>query len=377
MDSMHLRVLRFQPDKPVVDVALPFDPQTQDGWVWIDIEAGAADVDELTELVDGLGLDPLAVRDAVEDLDLPKVDDFGTTMLVVLHALGEHRIETYELDCFLTEHSLITIRGLHSPSVDALWDGVQQRPELATGGPDEVLARLADVVTRRLLSVIDVFDSRAEELIELALRADPRFLGEITAVRKDLAKLRRAMHPQREALDDLRRSASPLLTEGGRRRFSDVFDAASRASHGADGARAALSETLEAYRGAEAKQATEVTKVLTVYAAIMLPLSLVAGVFGMNFTNLPLINREAGWMIVAGVMAAIAFVSLGVFVSLGWTKRPSGRAAGALLGQGLAEAARAPAQLVGAVFEISTMPVRTAVTGRRPAPMPPDDKPAY
>ena len=343
--------------------------------MWIDITAGPEDGETLTELAEQLGLDALAVRDAVEDVDLPKVDDFGSLMLVVLHALSDERVETYELDCFLSDRRLITVHAPRSPSVDVLWEGVRCRPELASGAADEALARLADVATRRLVCVLDVFDDRNEELIQLALGADADFLPEITAVRADLAALRRAVHPQREALDILRHSTSPLISDSGRRRFSDVFDTASRAAQGVDGARTALAETLDAYRGAEARQATEVTKVLTVYAAIMLPLSLVAGFFGMNFVNLPLIHRQAGWIIVAVFMALVASVSLGIFVALGWTRRPSGRTAGALLGHGLIEAARAPAQLVGAVFEISTMPMRSVagtVTGTfRPKPAEP------
>ena len=355
---MLLRAVNFEPGQRAVAVE-PSMGLPEAGWVWIDITAGRDDLDELADLAEQLGLDALAVRDAVEDIDLPKVDDFGSFLLVVLHALDDERIETYELDCFLSERRLITIHDQRSASIDALWDGVQGRPELTSGGPDEALARLADVATRRLVCVLDVFDDRNEELIQLALRADADFLLEITAVRADLAALRRAVHPQREALDVLRHSTSPLVSDAGHRRFSDVFDTASRASQGVDGARAALAETLDAYRGAEARQATEVTKVLTVYAAIMLPLSLVAGFFGMNFVDLPLLARPAGWIIVTGFMAFVAIVSVGVFVSLGWTRRLSGRTAGAVLGRGLAEAARAPAQLVGAVFEISTMPMRS------------------
>ena len=352
------RAVHFEPGR-CADAVEPSAGLPEAGWVWIDITAGRDDHDELAELVEQMGLDALAVRDAVEDIDLPKVDDFGTFMLVVLHALGDERIETYELDCFLSERRLVTIHEQRSPSVDALWDGVLCRPDLASGGPDEALARLADVATRRLVGVLDVFDDRTEELIERALSADADFLFEITAVRADLAALRRAVHPQREALDIVRHSISPLISDGGRRRFSDVFDTATRAAQGVDGARTALAETLDAYRGAEARQATEVTKVLTVYAAIMLPLSLVAGFFGMNFVDLPLLASPTGWLIVTGFMAFIAFLSLGVFVSLGWTRRTSGRSAGAILGRGLVEAARTPAQLVGAVFEISTMPMRS------------------
>lgn len=372
---MLIRALQFESGE-CADEVEPTHGLPQSGWVWIDITAGPDDIDELADLAEQLGLDALAVRDTVEDIDLPKVDDFGTFMLVVLHALGEERIETYELDCFLSERRLVTIHDQDSASVDALWDGVRNRPALASGGPDEALARLADVATRRLVCVLDVFDDRNEELIDRALAADADFLFEIIAVRSDLAALRRAVHPQREALDILRHSISPLISDGGRRRFSDVFDTATRAAQGVDGARTALAETLDAYRGAEARQATEVTKVLTVYAAIMLPLSLVAGFFGMNFVDLPLLASPAGWIIVTGFMAFVAFLSLGVFVSLGWTRRTSGRSAGAILGRGLVEAARTPAQLVGAVFEISTMPMRSvagSVTGAlRPRPAEPE-----
>ncbi|WP_419554600.1 magnesium transporter CorA family protein [Candidatus Poriferisodalis sp.] len=329
------------------------------GWVWIDITAAPDKVEEVSAFTDLLGLDALAVRDAVQDTDLPKVDDFGGTVFVVLHALSGERIDCYELSCFLSQRCLVTIHSGQSPSVDVLWDGVMCQPEVANGGPDETLARLADVATRRLVTVLDVFDDRNEELTGLALRADADFLHEITAVRADLAALRRSVHPQREALDILRRSTSAVVTDAGRRRFSDVFDTASRAAQGVDGARTALAESLDAYRGAEARQATEVTKVLTVYAAIMLPLTLVVGFFGMNFADLPLLGRPGGWIWVTAFMVLVAALSLGVFVSVGWIRRPSGRTAGDVLGRGLIEAARAPAQLVEAVFEISATPLRT------------------
>src|SRR5690606_9036020 len=131
-------------------------------------------------------------------------------------------------------------------------------------------------------TVVDACEDSVEELTTKALTTHPHLVGDLTALRRDLARVRRAVLPQREMLDLLRRTESELVSDSGRRRFSDVFDVAERVAHGLDAARSVLSETLEAYRGAEAKHATEVSKVLTVYAAVMLPLSLVAGFFGMN-----------------------------------------------------------------------------------------------
>lgn len=337
-------------------------------WVWIDVEIdpdSRSPIDTVTmlSLADRLGLDHLAIHDALDDEDQPKVDDFGRHLLIVLHGLRVDVVGTYEVDMFLTRDHLVTVRRGPSAALDAVWQQVQAHPARAVGGVDELAAFLADALTRRLMIVLDAFDHRVEDLTDAALRAAPTLLEDLTAVRRDLTAVRRIVHPQREALDVMRSTTSSLVSDAGRRRFSDVFDVAARASEGLDDARTALAETLDAYRGAEARKATDVSKVLTIYAAIMLPLSLVAGIFGMNFTNLPWLNRSWGWMAAAGLMIAIALISFGVFISLGWVRRPSGRRTGQTLGRGLIEATRAPVHLVSAVLEMSAMPLRA--TGER------------
>ncbi|MFT5531234.1 MAG: magnesium transporter [Candidatus Poriferisodalaceae bacterium] len=309
-------------------------------------------------MVTDLGLDAMAMADALGDRDAPKVDDYGDHVVVVLHGLTSGKISTCEIDCFLTDEVLVTIRSSESRALDALWDALQSNHSLTTGGPDELLGRLGHVLSRRFLSIVDALDERIESLTEMALSAHPELLGDVTAIRSDLATIRRVLHPQRETFDELRRSESELISEGGKRRFADAFDVAERAAHEVDAARSALSELLEAYRGAEAREATEVSRVLTVYAAIMLPLSLVAGFFGMNFPTLPGGSSTNGWIIVLIAMIAVAAVSFGVLIALGWVRPLAPRKAGATLGRGLVEASRAPVQIVGALYELAATPVR-------------------
>jgi len=206
--------------------------------------------------------------------------------------------------------------------------------------------------------VVEVFDHSVDELIEDALGAEPTLIADVTQMRSELARVRRVVQPQREALDVLRRSRSPLITAAGQRRFADVFDLAYRTSQGFDAARTALAEVLDAYRGAEARQATEVNKVLTVYAAIMLPLSLIAGIFGMNFADMPGFGNDQGWIYAFAAMLVIAIGSLAVFGALGWIRVPSGRQAGSLLGRGLVEAAKTPVKLVTTVVDVSRRPTQ-------------------
>jgi magnesium transporter len=345
--SGRVRPVDTKPDQPITN-----------GWIWVDVRADADDLVTLLDLADHFGLDRIAVRDAVLDLDMPKADDFGDHLLIVLHTINSQMVQTYEVDCFLMPHHLITIRPDVSDPIDTLWTQAQHRHDIGKMSVDEVAGVLADLMTRSLLAVLDAFDNRVEELNHDALRADPRLLEDLTAVRSDLAGVRRVVHPQRESLDVLRHSSSDLISDNGRRRFSDVFDVASRLTSGLDEARSALAETLDAYRGAEARQATEVSKVLTVYAAVLLPLSLIAGFFGMNFTNLPWIHRSWGWFVVTLIMIVVAVVSIGMFISLGWIRKPSGRRAGRVIGNGLIEATKTPAHLMSAMFEMSAMPIR-------------------
>jgi magnesium transporter len=354
INALHVEDTRFGPFQR-------FDDLPTEGWLWIDVELDADAGEVPHPLFDMLGLDALAVHDSFHEFNLPKFDDFGDHLLLILHGLrDDERVVTYELDCFISDRALVTVHRLESRAIAALWVAAQSHPQLLGGGPGEVAARLADGLTRRLLAVVDAFDVGIDDLIARALVADRRLLNDVAAVRSDVGAVRRVVHPQRETLDLVRTSESSLLTDQARRRFSDVFDVASRTAYGLDASRSALAETVDAYRGAEARSATEVSRVLTIYAAVLLPLSLIVGFFGMNHDNLPTIGRRWGWVAVAAMMAVLTALSIGVFVAQGWIKRPSGRSAGATLGQGLAEAARAPAQVAEAVFAISTLPLRSA-----------------
>ncbi|GEM_PF-596367 len=339
-------------------------PET-DSWAWVDIEIGE-ESEAVLALGERLGFDPLTVRDAVDDLDYPKVDDFGDHLFVVLHGLIEEKgqVATVELDCFLRSGVLVTMHYGSLAGVDWLWDAVQQSADLCAGGSDALLARLADTVCRRFVPMVEELDRRVDELADLALVAEPSVLADLVAVRGDVAIMRRAMQPQREVFDELRRSPMLLLDPDAIRRFSDVFDLADRIVRSLDSSRFMLSETLESYRSAAAQQMTEVTKVLALYATIMMPLTLIVGFFGMNHENLPSLHTSWGWIAVTASMTVVTGFSVGMFIRIGWMRALPLRSATTTVGRGLASTLKAPIVVAGALYTAASRPLRRLPSAR-------------
>lgn len=319
-----LRVLTWSPDQAPRPITIADISSVGDAdWIWVDADTSSQD--ELVALGEELGLDPLAVSDAVEDLDISKVDDFGEHLLIVLHGLSEeseHEVKTYELDMFLTQNTLLTVRSGTSRTIDDLWKEVQRNLDLREVGPDVLASRIASVIMRRWASIVTGFDEQLDELIDRALSADRDVLRDVTFLRTELSTIRATLRPQLETLAELRNSVSPLVGTRSQRRFSDAFDTSTRIDHSMEGIRSELLTALDAYRGAEARTATEISRVLTIYAAILLPLSFVVGFFGMNVPNLPGAESENAWLWISAAMTVMTVVSLSVFASAGWITLP-------------------------------------------------------
>lgn len=310
-------------------------------FVWLDVcRWDAGDLDELGER---FGFDPATIEDILDVEQLPKFDNYGDHLFVVLHALttDEERLDTHEVDCFLTSQLLVTVRAQPIAGLEWLWDAVQAHPHMAEHGSDELFAQLAEVMGRRYIDVINEVESRVDALADAALQADPDVLAEVQLLRREEATLRRVLRPQRLVIGALRSNVGNFFTGDSIKLLTDAYDVHNLVVESLESTRGLLADTLDTYRGASAERQAQAAAVLTVYAAILLPLSLITGWYGMNVSNLPGTGSSRGWMIVTAIMGLFAIGSWLVFVRAGMVGRPR-VLGGRRLVSGLAEVARSP-----------------------------------
>ncbi len=311
-----------------------------EGWLWIDV--CDADPEVAGQLGRALGL----VEDGVEDVQdlelLPKVEDHGDQLFMILHSLvvsaDNERIDTLEVDCFLGRDILVTMHAEAVPGIDWLWELVSTPPVTKElDHPAGILARFAEVTGRRYLRLLLAVEDRVEDLAEAALDGDREVLESVQLLRRETATLRRIIRPQAYALRTLHSARSELLGPIDRRRLGTAVEIHDQLMEGLVETRDALGSVLDTYRGGVAERQAEVAQVLTVAAALFLPPSLLAGIFGMNFVDMPPLTWRYGWILGFALMLAVPGLLLLYFYRIGWvgdrtrTRGPQANQLGALL----------------------------------------------
>lgn len=280
-----------------------------DGWLWLDVET--QDRAEILRAGTALGFDPLSIEDVVTDM-LPKIDLFDDYLYLVCHGLqfADNRIGTVEFDLFIRDRILVTFRPGEVQGISWVWSHFDSLA--AIGSPAELAARILEAGSRQFPNLIDALEERIEDLEDRAMLADNTVIGAAQALRRDVIVLHRVFAPQRDVIQRL--AIDDTLDRQSRRAFADVFDHHFRFVGSLDSARALIASIQETHRGAIAARTNEVMKVLTVFSAIMLPLTLVAGIWGMNL-ELPFATSPDAFGIVVGGMAALA---VGLWLYFAW-----------------------------------------------------------
>ncbi len=289
--------------------------------VWVDLESPTPS--EMEILSSLFHFHALAIEDCLTESSLPKIDDYGDHLFLVLHGSTKDPVPgqftTYEIDCFISRNYLVTVHYHPSRSIDRSKDRCRKESPTMSMGMDFLLHEILDGMVDNYFPLLDDYDEMIDALEdEVFSKPTQMTLNKIFSLKRDIMHLRRVAAPQREIFNRLSRNESPALTKKSAIYFRDVYDHLVRIYDLAESYRDLITGTLEAYLSVVSNRMNEVMKVLTVIATIILPLSLIAGIYGMNFEFMPELHTHYGYFVVLGIMAGLAGTMLYLFRRKGW-----------------------------------------------------------
>jgi magnesium transporter len=280
----------------------------EDAWVWIDM-SGESEA-TIREVCTSFEIPDQFIGEALAEASLPMLEEQRDLVYVVLNSLQTGpggRLGPSEIDLFVGPDFVISVHDPDLPATDLAIERLRQGIGLSIPSPSGLLAHIAMIGSRRFPTLIDHLEDQVDGLEEKAMNADPRALNEVYVLRRDVVVLRRVLAPQREIFDELAELGHhPLIDEPSRREFERVAAYQTQVLESLEAARSLLGSVLETYRGAVADQTNEIVRILTVFSAILLPLSLIAGVYGMNFVEIPLAEEPLGFWLTVAVMTILA-----------------------------------------------------------------------
>jgi magnesium transporter len=296
---------------------------------WIDVD-GFGDTAKLAALAKIVELHPLAMEDAVTNYERPKVEHYTEHEFVVLRMLSlAERIQTEQLSLFVGPGFVVTLQGAHpGDSLDPVRDRIRaSRGRIRSLGADYLAYALIDAVIDHYFPVVEAFGDRLEQLEgEVVTSLDQSAPARIHAARHDLLTVRRSVAPLKDAIASLYRDESPFVSNETRLYLRDCHDHAIQIVEVAEAYREIAGSLLEIHLSAANNRMNEVMKVLTVIATLFIPLTFIAGIYGMNFdrTSSPLNMPELGWYFgypfALGLMAATTLGLLLYFRHRGWLR---------------------------------------------------------
>ncbi len=290
---------------------------------WINVD-GLHQVDVVEKLGTHFGLHPLVLEDVMNTGQRPKMEDYETYAFLVVRMLAyddaRRALEDEQVSLVLGRNFVLSFQE----RVGDIFDPVRERLRAGKGrlrkaGADYLAYALLDALVDHYFVLLERFGERLEE-VEEELIEDPTTstLHAIHELKREMIFLRRSIWPLREVINRLQRGESELVREGTLVYLRDVYDHTIQVIDTVESQRDMVAGMLDTYLSSVSNRMNEVMKVLTIIATIFIPLGFVAGLYGMNFTNMPELGFAYGYFIAVGVMAATGVAMALYFRRKGW-----------------------------------------------------------
>jgi magnesium transporter len=298
--------------------------EDKEALIWVDLFLDTPEESRriLTEVFE---FHPLSVDDALVEIHVPKIDDWGSYLYMSLVAVDPQQPlddidKSIELDVFIGANYIVTYHQETLTSIDLVWHNLLRNESHLQRGSKYILYQVIDELANGYMEMIDYLDMQVEEIESTVIaKPDRKTLEEIFIIKRSLLNLRRIIAPQREVLNKLSRGDFEIVSQKERMYFRDVYDHLVRVHEIIDSLREMVGGVLDIYLSVVNNQLNSIMKTLTIITTLFMPLSFLAGFFGMNFFPTSSLFRQWTGTASFGVVIAIMVgLPLGMFL---WMRR--------------------------------------------------------
>lgn len=290
--------------------------------LWLDLQQMPREAE--ANLMRGyFGIHPLAIQDAQRDRHPPKVEGFGDHTFVLLKGLDAEsetlQFGTIQIAIFIGRRFLVTRHSGDSPSIDRLWAETLAQPSRIAAGADSLAIALARFVVNRYLPILLALETRLDDLEdEMIARPTDSLLAELVGHKAQLKKLRRVITYHVKLFETIKTSIPPGIRTELAHELNDVYEHLERSMSLATLYYELAADLMDGYITMASHRLNQIVKTLTIVTTVFVPLSFLAGVYGMNFEYMPELRFRYGYFMALGLMAATAGGALFVMRRRGW-----------------------------------------------------------
>ncbi|MGD6817569.1 magnesium/cobalt transporter CorA [Metabacillus sp. 113a] len=299
---------------------LPLGSLKKEGykWYWVDFQEPSEK--EIQLLSKFFRFHPLAIEDCVEFVQRPKMDFYDDYFFLVLHSIHQKTLDAEEVDLFVSDRYLVSFHKKPVREISNLFLRVKKDAGMQSGPMQimyEILDKLVDEYFPPVYQLEDVLNSMEDKSGEQTISS---IMEEVFKIRTDLSSLRRSIIPMRDLLYRMISSSKLSGLKQKEIYLQDVYDHLLKLVEMIDANRELTADIRDSYLSISSDKMNRIMMTLTVMSSIFLPLTFIAGLYGMNFQYMPELQGRNNYFVVLGIMIVIVIVMVGFFWKVGWLR---------------------------------------------------------
>lgn len=298
-----------------------FINDTDDKIKWLDI-IGIHDTNLINKLCQSLKVHPLAIEDILNTSQNPKMEDYDDYLFLVTKLMyfnQEEELETEQISFILFKDKLISFQELESEVFDSILNRLKEGTNIRKNGADDLLYALLDAIIDNYFLIVENIGEKIDHIEdELLLNPKKEILQKIYILKRDLIYIRNSLWPMRNVISSLSKNDYDLIDGKTIYYLRDVYDHVIQMIDIIETYRDICSGMLDTYLSSIGNKTNEVMKVLTIFSTIFIPLTFLAGVYGMNFRYLPELNWKYGYLSFWIISIIIIILMLRFFRKKDW-----------------------------------------------------------